>query len=355
MVNMSYRITLKEVARAAGVSIGTVDRALNNRKGINSEVKIHVLKKMKELGYRKNIRASSLSLKTKKNVGIIYPGVPAFFWGKLDKGIKDAEKEFEGYGINYINYILEEEMLSNDKEILKYIDDLIKEKVDIIALAPFITTPLLKSKLKEINDYGIPLISLNEEFDNEIKGVFHIGIDNELSGKIAAELIGKFLRGKGNVLIILNTQTQEFAFHSKRLAGFKTVLAERYPNINIAGCYIYNYLMGEEYNYEMLRSIVGNSASLDGIYDFDGASLCKVGSIIKGAAMGSEIILVGHEISDEVRKLLKEDLIHAVVNQDPYLQGYTLIKTIHSYLFFGEVPHNNVIYTDIEIILRENS
>lgn len=38
-----HRVTLKEIAQAANVSIGTVDRALNNRPGVNAESKARVL------------------------------------------------------------------------------------------------------------------------------------------------------------------------------------------------------------------------------------------------------------------------------------------------------------------------
>lgn len=49
------RVTLNQIAEAAGVSRGTVDRALNHRGRINPEVAERILQIAKEMGYRRNL------------------------------------------------------------------------------------------------------------------------------------------------------------------------------------------------------------------------------------------------------------------------------------------------------------
>ena len=52
---MEKKVTLKQIAELAEVSIGTVDRALNNRGRINTETKDKILKIADELHYKPNL------------------------------------------------------------------------------------------------------------------------------------------------------------------------------------------------------------------------------------------------------------------------------------------------------------
>ncbi|HHY82183.1 MAG TPA: LacI family transcriptional regulator [Clostridiales bacterium] len=67
--------TIHDVAKHAGVSIGTVSRAINNYKDISPETKERVFKSIKELGYTPNVIARGLSSKTTSNIGVIVSGL----------------------------------------------------------------------------------------------------------------------------------------------------------------------------------------------------------------------------------------------------------------------------------------
>ena len=54
-------VTIKKIAEVAGVSRGTVDRALNGRSGVKPEVKENILKIADELGYKPNYAAKALA------------------------------------------------------------------------------------------------------------------------------------------------------------------------------------------------------------------------------------------------------------------------------------------------------
>lgn len=66
--------TIRDVAKEAGVSIGTVSRAFNEYQDINSETKEKVLLAAQRLGYIPNINARSLSSKTSNCMGFIVSG-----------------------------------------------------------------------------------------------------------------------------------------------------------------------------------------------------------------------------------------------------------------------------------------
>lgn len=66
--------TIKDVARAAGISIGTVSRAFNGYPDINSRTKARVFEVAEQLGYSPNINARTLSSKVSSNMGLIVSG-----------------------------------------------------------------------------------------------------------------------------------------------------------------------------------------------------------------------------------------------------------------------------------------
>ena len=66
-------ITIKEIAKRANVSIGTVDRVIHNRGRFSEETQIKIQKIIEETGYRTNILASQLVKSKKINFGIIIP------------------------------------------------------------------------------------------------------------------------------------------------------------------------------------------------------------------------------------------------------------------------------------------
>lgn len=67
-------VTIREVAKKAGVSVGTVSRAFNGYSDISPETKERIVESAKILGYTPNVNARSLSAKVAPNMGIIVSG-----------------------------------------------------------------------------------------------------------------------------------------------------------------------------------------------------------------------------------------------------------------------------------------
>ncbi|MDC7245940.1 MAG: LacI family DNA-binding transcriptional regulator [Sphaerochaetaceae bacterium] len=73
MRHTHHPVTIKEVAKEAGVSIATVSRVLNQHTSVTSETKECVLRVMKELGYNRNEVARSLKMRHTNTIGIVAP------------------------------------------------------------------------------------------------------------------------------------------------------------------------------------------------------------------------------------------------------------------------------------------
>jgi LacI family transcriptional regulator len=87
---MVRRITIKDIARKAGVSPQTVSRALNDKGEIRSETRARILHIAKQLGYRPNSVARSLATQRTRNLGLVVPDVSNPFFASIARGIQDA-------------------------------------------------------------------------------------------------------------------------------------------------------------------------------------------------------------------------------------------------------------------------
>lgn len=73
--------TISDVAEAAGVTIGTVDRVLHERGEVSEKTKEKVLRAVRELGYKTNVYASMLARNESHRIAVIMPMYSAGeFW-----------------------------------------------------------------------------------------------------------------------------------------------------------------------------------------------------------------------------------------------------------------------------------
>src|ERR1035438_216060 len=87
-------IGIKEIAQRLGVSIGTVDRALHQRPGINPMTRTKVLKMAQTMGYRPNLAARFLKSRRQLQISVQLPSEIATFFDALRDGIREAAAPF---------------------------------------------------------------------------------------------------------------------------------------------------------------------------------------------------------------------------------------------------------------------
>lgn len=91
-------ITIKDLAEICGVSRGTVDRALNNRGGINDETRSRILETARSLGYIKNQSAAALSAGKSPLIGVILFSLDNEFFATIVSSIEKNARKF-GYSV----------------------------------------------------------------------------------------------------------------------------------------------------------------------------------------------------------------------------------------------------------------
>lgn len=115
---MKNNVTIKDVAKLAGVSISTVSRVINDSKPVTDEVKQRVLDVIKETGYVPNPLARSLVTKKSKLIGVIVPEVSDSFVNEILNGIEAVAKMYD-YDILLVNTYSDKQQEIDSIRLLK--------------------------------------------------------------------------------------------------------------------------------------------------------------------------------------------------------------------------------------------
>ncbi len=115
--------TIKDVAKLAGVGIGTVSRVINNENGVGEKTKNKVIEAMKALNYSPNNVASQLRKKETRIIALLVPVVNHPFFARLAYYIEDEADRF-GYSVILVS---SQQRVEKENEIIRRIR---QKKVD---------------------------------------------------------------------------------------------------------------------------------------------------------------------------------------------------------------------------------
>ncbi|HYH04496.1 MAG TPA: LacI family DNA-binding transcriptional regulator [Bacillota bacterium] len=142
--------TLKDIARKAGVSVGTVSRVINNSPHVSDRKRDIVLGIMEELDYQPNLMAQILSRKRPRTaeLGLVVTGIDNPANVSIVKG---ATEEAAKYG-----YVVMFCTAWHTKEIKKYLDGFVRRQVEGVAIASYMDARSLVT-LSDLQTKGVPL------------------------------------------------------------------------------------------------------------------------------------------------------------------------------------------------------
>ncbi len=213
---MAKRITIKDVAKEAGVSITIVSRVLSNYGSFSEESKSNVLKAVEKLNYKPDIVAQSLRTKKSKVIGVIVSDIVTFFFTTLVRGVEDLANQ-SNYSVILCN---------SDEDLIKereYLSALYERGVDGLIISP---SPGNDSYLKKLARGGTHIVLV----DRKINGlrVPTVTVDNETGAYEAVSyLISLGHRRIGIIIGLKGTSTSE-----ERLAGYERALKEHHLSQN---------------------------------------------------------------------------------------------------------------------------
>jgi len=339
------KVTIKNIAQLAGVSRGTVDRVLNNRKGVKPDVRNRVLSIAAKLKYEPNIAAKALAYNNRPvKFGIIMPPREIAFFNEIKNGIHSAENELKDLGIS-----LEYRYVSNQEssEAATTIDEFVKSGISGIMFSGMDDIKI-RNQIDNAVDEGIPVVTFNSDV-TRCKRLCFIGQDLYKSGRIAAGLMYRVAGRNSKVVAV--TGNLEFQAHKARIDGFMDRAAESGQNMIIAN--VIESFDRYEDTYNKLSAFLSEHSEISGIYMATGDVAACV-KVVKSLGLEHNIHIICNDILPEIVENMKSQIIDFTIVQNPFIQGYKSLKVLYEYIFTGKNPESELIYTDTGIVITES-
>ena len=165
-------ITMKDVAKLAGVSVGTVSRVINQKQGIKEITLKKVQQAIDELGYIPDVYARGMKKNKTETIALIVPSVWHPFFGEFAFHV-EVELSKKGYKLLLCN-------ISGPKRELDYITMLQQNKVDGIIAITY-------SPIEDYLSSNIPFVSIDRTYED--KAIACVSSDNQKGAELAAQVL----------------------------------------------------------------------------------------------------------------------------------------------------------------------
>jgi LacI family transcriptional regulator len=177
---MKKKITIKDIAKAANVSVTTVSFVLNNKgekMGISKEVIEKVLKISVEMEFKLNMIASSLRTGKTRSIGLIVEDISNQFFSDLARVI-----EREAINLNYRVFYCSTG--GDDARAVELVNSLLQASVDGFIITP---TENMKATIDRLSELQYPVVLVDRYFEEQ--EVSHVVLDNFEGGKTATNYL----------------------------------------------------------------------------------------------------------------------------------------------------------------------
>ncbi|MDO5549404.1 MAG: LacI family DNA-binding transcriptional regulator [Eubacteriales bacterium] len=337
-------VTSQQIAELAGVSRGTVDRALHNRGRVRPEVAERIRKIAEELGYQPHPAAQALVLSNKEfKIGAYVQSIATPTMQMVLAGVEKAAEELKSFGVT----TLIRKHYTIDKAVeLAAIEEFVAEGCQAIALTP-VTDPEVVRKVDELMDAGIPVVVFNGELA-ESKRLCYVGMDNYVGGKIFGAMMGNMLPNGGKVLP-MTAHLANYA-HYIRARGFMEVIRADFPKIELLplqACFD-----NDEFAYEITKMTLLEHPDLAGVYSASHGTQGACRAIEEAGRTGSIRVFTFDSNPPNVIDL-QEGRITLLIDQGAKVQGYRALHILYDYLAKKQKPESKV-YTLLTVVTKYN-
>jgi DNA-binding LacI/PurR family transcriptional regulator len=204
----SRPVSIKDIARALGISHSTVSRALRDSPLVRAETVSEIKEKAYALGYRPSAVARSLVTRETRTIGIVVTTIADPFHGEVVTGIEEVAGA-AGYSV-----ILASSHREPERE-MRAVRALQERRVDGILVASSRVGDLYLSAMTEMR---VPIVLINNQHDGQL--VYSVSVDNETAARDAV----RHLIELGHTRIAY--LGDQFGSHSdaERLAGYRSAL-----------------------------------------------------------------------------------------------------------------------------------
>jgi LacI family transcriptional regulator len=334
--------TVHDIARAAGVSLATVDRVLNGRPGVRMVTAERVHNAIDKLGYVRDVSAANLARQRTYRFVFILPDSNSQFHVALRHAVIEGSKGIAGERVNVTTRLVPEDDAHAIAREIARLEPSTTDGVGIMAHE----TPQLRDAIVHLKERGIPVVAFVSNLPNSGCDDF-VGINDRAAGRTAATLLGRFCGGRGEIVVV--TGSLQARNSLERRLGFDDVIASDFPGMVVLPT-IETHGEGERLSESLMR-LLERRRKIVGVYSIATGTRALVQALPDRATRNLTVIV--HELTPFARDALLSRQIDGVITQDVGHLARSAQRILRSRCD-GLPTISDQERIRIEIILREN-
>ena len=338
------RPTVNDIARAAGVSLATVDRVLNARPGVRAATVARVTEAIDRIGYVRDVAAANLARQRRYRLVFALPEAQGEFAAALHAAVARAAR---AAALERSEIALAPYPPGDQHALAALLDAQAAAGVDGVAVMAA-ETPPVRDAVRRLKAAGVAVAAVVSDLPTSGRDHF-AGVDNVAAGRTAGVLMGRFLGPAGGRVLVLAGSMLSRESIERRL-GFDAALAERFPAVEALPS-----LEGRDDPDAVARVVataLARGPDVAGVYAA-GAGEAALTRALRAAGLSGRVVRIDHELTPGARAGLMAGEIDAVITQDAGHVVRSAVRVLRA-LSDGLPIDPGQERIRIEIVIREN-
>lgn len=336
--------TIKEIAEAAGVSIGTVDRVLHDRGRVSRDTADKVRRVIAERDYKPNVFARNLKMSRDTSFGIFMPdpAQDSRYWSQPVRGIERAMERLDGLRVTAHHFFYDKYSRTSFERAGK---KLLDTRLDGLLIVPALSGAV-EAFLKRIPG-DLPYVFFDSMIP-ETRYVSFIGENSFQSGVLSGKLMDLLIKDGGRVAVI-KVLPEDYHIND-RVDGFLS-FCDRCPHIRPRAYEVDPF--GRRENRERIFSrMLEENPGLKGVF-VTNASTHQLADYLKNRGMSHDIRIIGYDLIEENVRLLRDGTIDFLISQQSERQGFEGIMALYRHVILNQTVPRKILM-QLDIVTSEN-
>ncbi len=342
---MVKRPTIEELARAASVSVATVDRVLNRRLPVRPETARRVHEAAGRIGFH---AAGLIGQRIREDLpeyrlGFLLLKSGQQFYQEFARELENAASEAPHFrGVCAIDFASSQA----PDEIVGKLEALARRTRAVAVVAP--EHPTLTAAVQRLADEGVPVFSLLSDFAAGVRRGY-VGVHNGKAGRTAAWMISRCARRPGKVAIFVGSH--RFHGHELREIGFRAFFREQAPDFALLDTLV--NLETRQLTHDALLDQSARHPDFVGAYVAGGGMEGAI-SALKTIEPARRPVLICNEITPASRAALAEGILTMAIATPLQRLTRELIALMAQALDPNSPPVPGQTFLPFDIFLPEN-
>jgi LacI family transcriptional regulator len=342
---MASRPTIQDLARAANVSVATVDRVLNGRHKVREDTARRVYEAAGAIGFH------AVSLLRQR----LYEGLPTYrlgfvlqkpeqhFYQAFAREIEAAAQANQGMRV-----VLQIEYSSSQTptDLATRLREVGARNQAVAMASP--DYPALTVVVEELKAKGVPVFSLLSDFASGVREGY-VGLNNRRVGRTAAWMIARMAKRPGKVAVFVGSH--RFHGHELREIGFRSYFRENAPDFEVLDTLV--NLETSQITHEATLDLLHRHPDLVGFYVAGGGMEGAISAIREEGLMGKYLVAV-NELTPDSRAALADDVVILAITTPLQSLCRELVRLMVSAIENGPASAPGQTFLPFEMYVPEN-